>query len=157
MNISNETLEKLNEFYNYMFYDNNINEVSKDVATNIHIGFTKGPDAEYIGKTIKATKKEITFDYIIDKINKDNVYKNFSDKFNTLINNKNISAYPTTYGLGIFVGIGLRSRIEETKSDIENTLKNMGIEYTTEYSNAGYVFRYKLSKKADNIKKMLNN
>lgn len=155
MNISKQTLEMLNEIFYITFYDNFMNEVAMDKATELHIGFTKD-GTEYIGKLIKATKKEMTFDYIMSKINSDKTFKNFSSEFNKVISKFGLSAYPTSYGIGFFVAFGFRKTINETKEQIEKSLNEIGVKFTTEYSDAGWVFRYKISKAAENISILQN-
>lgn len=61
------------------------------------------------------------------------------------------SVYPTTYGIGIWVIFNWNA-----KDDIERVTKILderGIEYYNEYSEAGWVYRYKVSKRAENILK----
>lgn len=149
MNISKQTIEALNEMFSFTFYDNFTNEVEVSKATEIFIGFTK--EGEYIGKTIKAIKKEITIEYVMDKLNVDKTFKSFSNYFNSIISKFGLSAYATTYGIGVFVAVGHRNSITETKAKVEKTLAEMGIKFTTEYSEAGWVFRYKISKTSENI------
>lgn len=153
MNISKQTLEMLNEIFYFTFYDNFTNEVAMDKATELYIGFTKD-ETEYIGKSIKATKKEMTFDYIMSKINSDKTFKNFSSEFNKIISKYGLSAYPTSYGIGVFVAVGFRKSIEAIKTKIEDVLNSKGIIYKTEYSDAGWVFRYKISRSKENISKL---
>ena len=136
--------------FSFTFYDNFMNEVEVSKATEMHIGFTK--EGEYIGKAIKATKKETTIEYVMDKINADKTFKNFSNYFNSIVSKFGLSAYATTYGIGVFVAIGYRNSVAETKAQVEKTLADMGVKFTTEYSSAGWVFRYKISKATDNIK-----
>ncbi len=148
MNISKQTLALLsNEGYSYIFYDKNINEVSIENASIIHV-YCFEP---YKHKDIKALKKEITFDYIMNKINSESIYINFCNYFNGLISKYGLNAYATTYGIGLFVGFGFRSRIDEIKNNISNLLDSFGIKYSCEYSDALYVFRYKISKSKENI------
>ena len=155
MNISKQTLEMLNEIFYITFYDNFTNKVAMDKATELHIGFTKD-ETEYIGKSIKATKKEMTFDYIMSKINSDKTFQNFSSEFNKVISKFGLSAYPTSYGIGVFVAFGFRKTINETKEKIEKALNEIGVNFTTEYSEAGWVFRYKISKATANISLLQN-
>lgn len=150
MNISKNTIEILNEMFTFTFYDNYINEVEPSEATEIHIGYSK--DFQYIGKSVKATKKETTIEYILDKINADKTFKNFSEYFNKLVSNFGLSAYATSYGIGIFVAIGRRDKISESKNKVEKLLTDMGIKFSTEKSEAGWVFRYKISRSSENIK-----
>jgi len=161
MNISDITLENLNKLYSFTLTDDNINMVSKENATLLNIGFERNDKdfVNYIGKTIKATKKEITLDYIIEKINKDNVYINFCNDFKKLLPDEyknSINIYPTSYGIGIFVLFNYKNSTESIKSNIESILNKYDIEYKNEYSDAMYVFRYKISKSKENIEKIKN-
>lgn len=154
MNISKQTIEILDSLYYYSFSDDFCNVVDAKNATELRIGFTKDSEAQYIGKSIKATKKETTIEYIQTKINADKVYINFSEHFNSIVKKFNVSAYPTTYGIGIFVGFGFRDAIDSIKQKIENVLTELGVKYSTEYSDARWVFRYKISKSIDNIEQI---
>ena len=154
MNISEKTIETLKGMgYNFFFNDEFFNEVEHSKAVEIYIGFARigegQDDIEYIGKTIKATKKEMTIDYIMDKISSDKVYKNFSSEFNKVIKKFGLCAYPTTYGIGIWNIFTLND--SELKKKIENALNTIGVLYSTEYSDARWVFRYKISKSTKNI------
>lgn len=159
MNISEETINILNELYYISFTDSNINSTTPLNATHLSIGFEKfnGKETDsngysnYIGKTIKCpNKKEITLEWILSKLNTDNTFENFCEKFNKFIEGKGLNAYPTSYGIGVFSLFGGKS-IVEAKLEIETTLNFIGIKYTNEYSEAGWVFRYKISKAKENI------
>lgn len=156
MNISKQTIEQLkSEFFSFTFYDNFLNEVSPQKATELNIGFDK--DYNYIGKTIKETKKETTIDYIMCKINTDKVYVNFCNSFKKLLPTKyqnSITVYPASYGIGIFVFFDYRGQMSAIKEQIKSILDNLNIDYLTEYSDAQYVFRYKISKSKKNIDKI---
>jgi hypothetical protein len=154
MNISKETIEQLETLYTISFIDDNYNDVSIDKASILIIGFEK--EGNYIGKTIKATKKEITLDYILNKINSENVYKNFCNTFKKLLNETSLTIYPTSYGIGVWVALSSRNQSNNLKGKIETLLKKHNILYTNEYSDAGWVFRYKISKSKDNINKIDN-
>lgn len=160
MNISKETIKQLESEFSILFYDNNANIVKPENATELSVIYRYvGENIELIHKTIKATKKETTYDYVLNKINSESVYKDFSVYFNQLVKKYSFSAYPTTYGIGVFIAVGFRESINKAKHQIENELNNLGIKFTTEYSNAMYVFRYKISKEQENvnrIKKILN-
>lgn len=147
-------LDKLlkNEGWEINYYDQYTNIVPKDKAIELSI-YKFEPYYDNI--TIKPIPKKVTLEWVMNKINKDKVYKNFSESFNKLLKAKgygSINAYPTTYGIGVFVGFGLG--IAETKQTIEKLLKSLGIEFTTEYSDAMWVFRYKISKSKSNIEKI---
>lgn len=155
MNITKETIEAVEELFSYNFYDNNLNIVPYNKAEFLHIGFTKG-DFQYISKDIKSTKKEITLEYILNKINNDKTFKNFSNTFSKLIEIPGTSIYPTSYGIGVFVAFGFRDKINNIKKSIESKLDLLKLNYTTEYSEGGWVFRYKISKSQKNIT-IINN
>lgn len=156
MNISAQTVAMLEKLYIINFYDGySCESTTSEKANELHLGFDLSTD-RYIGKSIKATKKETTFEYIMDKINTDNVYKSFSDKFNELLKAKNIKAglncYPATYGIGVFNLFNAEK--SETKQTIETLLNSTGVKFENEYSEAGWVYRYKISKSAENIKRI---
>ena len=52
-------------------------------------------------------------------------------------------SYSTNYGVGVWVFFIPEKDIKETKSRIEEVLNNNGISYKNEYSDAGWVLRYK--------------
>lgn len=128
-------------------------------AAYLSIGFIKpigAEDYEYVGKQIKLPKnKFVDVSYVMQQLNKDNVYNNFSDKFKLVLDklgySNNINVYPTTYGIGIFVFLGDKSQASKLVASI---LDKAGIEYKTEYSDASFVFRYKISKSKENIAKL---
>lgn len=155
MNITKQTIEAIEELFTYNFYDNNLNIVPVNEAEFLHIGFTKS-DFQYISKDIKSTKKEITLEYILNKINKDKTFKNFSNKFSKLIEIPGTSVYPTSYGIGVFIAFGFRDKIGNIKNSIESKLNSLRLNYNTEYSEGGWVFRYKISKSQKNIT-IINN
>lgn len=148
-NISKETLSFLDENYSYGFYNDFFNESTIEKASILSIGFSK--DGEYVGKTIKPLKKEITIEYIINKINFNSIYTNFSKSFNKLIELDGYNSYPTTYGIGIFV---LFCRKTESIAKITAKLESLGIEYRNEYSDAGWVYRFRISQSKENINKI---
>ena len=159
--------------YSITYYDNYMNDVEadKDKCTNIYVGlhvkngsiaeYGKNPDtfdAEFIGKTIRVPKKkEITMEYIIGKLSNNVVYENFSRYFKSVLvklGYNGINVYPTSYGIGMFVLFSDRTYMRTAKNEIDTLLKEMGVEYTNEYSDAAWVFRYKISKSEKNISKL---
>ena len=155
MNIAADTIKQIEQYYSVCFFDKYINNVTPDKAVMLHIGWSKDGE-EYTNKTIKETKRETTFAYVMEQINKDKTYANFSNQFNKVISKLGLSAYPTTYGIGVFVAIGFRNSIDITKNLIYQELKKLDIDFTTEYSEANWVFRYKISKSKENINKLNN-
>lgn len=161
MNISKETIKILEEQYIISFIDDNLRDSTPEKATQLAVHWEKidntgnnDNDLLYVGEYIKAPKKEITIDYVANKISKKSVFKNFCNYFNGIIEKYRFNAYPTSYGIGIFVILGFRDNINETKYLIESSLNELGIEFKTEYSDAHWVFRYKISKSTENIKRI---
>ena len=119
---------------------------------------------EYDGKMIvkkeNVKSKEITIE-MIDKLIAKNekaysgYYGEFAKNMQRLLNENGLtdkfSVYPTTYGIGIWVIFNYSAKEEINK--VTKILNDREIEYYNEYSEAGWVYRYKVSKKADNIAK----
>ena len=119
---------------------------------------------EYDGKLIikkeNVKSKEITIE-MIDKLIAKNekaysgYYGEFAKNMQKLLNENGLtdkfSVYPTTYGIGIWVIFNYSAKEEINK--VTKILNDRGIEYYNEYSEAGWVYRYKVSKKSENIAK----
>lgn len=160
MNISKETIERFIKetglnikigFFNG--WDNFYNKIDfskiKEYDCITICGFTH--DGENISKWFKTPKtKEVTFDYIMNKLNQESIYRNLSDLFSKLC--KNIPVYPTTYGIGVDAFYN-RDMSKEIRM-IEDKLNELGIEYRNEFSEAGYVYRFVISKKSVNLEKI---
>ena len=93
-------------------------------------------------------------DKLIAKVEKENKteYGKFSATIQKVIDkqmpNHNFLVYPTTYGIGLWAMYNFN--FNEQASEIENILNTNKIDYKTEYSDARWVFRYKISKKEVN-------
>lgn len=120
---------------------------------------------EYDGKTIvkkeSVKSKEITIEYIDKLIAKNEkaysgYYGEFAKNMQRLLRENGISGqfsiYPTTYGIGVWVFYNFHAKDEIEK--VTKILDERGIEYYNEYSEAGWVYRYKVSKKAENLVKV---
>lgn len=118
---------------------------------------------EYDGRLIvrKETikNKEITIDYILKWIEKDKkMYRGKYGKFTLTLQKlvsthlKDFLIYPTTYGIGVWVFYNFN--FDKDKNAITELLDKCGIEYYNEYSQAKYVYRYKISKANENINKL---
>jgi len=162
MNIKESTLKQIDELYSVTYYDEYINEVSphSDKCTEINVFLEWGPagpgnydEAVMLSKSIRVpSKMEVTLDWLINKVNSCKTYESFAKYFAKLINRNDFNVYPTTYGIGV-VRIYNFNR-EKDQQFIDNLLASLGIEYSNEYSNAGWVYRYKISKSATNINKI---
>jgi len=86
----------------------------------------------------------------------DSIYGNFADHTQKLLRESDLKhtgfIYPTTYGIGIW--IFLNRDFEKCKKWVEDLLDKKELDYNTEYSDARFVFRYKISKAKANIAKM---
>lgn len=154
--LTSEIVEQIKSEYAVAFYQgNSMEQVPFEQADTIVFLFPKNDISNYIGKSFKLPKKkQVDLSYFVEKIEADSIYISFAKKFGQLINENGLSCYPTTYGIGVFVAVGYRNSINEIKSKIETLLTDRGIEYKTEYSEAGWVFRYKISKSKENIAKL---
>ena len=161
MNNLSKTLVKdltsIKDIHSVNFFDDFCNEVEPNKATEMNIIIIN--DTIDI-KTIKLPKKKlIDVGYVMNKINSNKVYESFVNDFKTLLPKKyeySINVYPTTYGIGIFVAYTQRQYILEIKKEIDSILNSKRIEYKNEPSDAGYVFRYKISKSKENINRLKN-
>ena len=93
----------------------------------------------------------------MEKINNESLYINFCNNFKSLLPekfNNSINVYPTSYGIGVFVLFSYRNENIKIKNEIENILISKGIQYKNEYSEAGWVFRYKISKSIESLSKI---
>lgn len=62
------------------------------------------------------------------------------------------SVYPTTYGIGVWVYYNWN--VEKDLTNVADLLNKWGLEYSTEFSDAHWVFRFKISKKSINLDKV---
>ena len=110
-------------------------------------------------KSFKLPKKKLVdFEWVMNKWNSEKTFVSFVADFKKMLANRgykhSINCYPTSYGIGIFVAIGCRDNIKKIKTDVDSLMDKIGVEYRNEYSEAGYVFRYVISKKKENIEKI---
>lgn len=127
-------------------------------APCLYIEYQDGGVRRLIQQKISVKSKEITAEYISKLIAKDKkaysgAFGRFADAMNKLMTaagvSRNGSVYPTTYGIGVWVFYNYRA--SETIADIEAILRANGVEYYNEFSNARWVYRFKISKKQANI------
>ena len=108
-----------------------------------------GDKGRMVVQKVSVKSKEITEDYVLKLIEKNEksykgIYGNFADKMNKLIAGRasQLSIYPTTYGIGIWIFYNFKA--EENITYVENILKEKDIEYYNEFSDAHYVYRFKI-------------
>jgi hypothetical protein len=152
----------LNENYLWFLY-NSVGNVTKGFyeATELVLSFVRlenGEAGDYIGKTIKLPKKSsnLTIEWILSKVESDKIYQNFATEFKKLLIKEyqvNLNVYPTSYGIGIdtFNYMGF---FNENKAKVEQILVKLRVLFTTEYSSASLVYRFKISKSKENIEKL---
>jgi hypothetical protein len=107
------------------------------------------------GAVIKLPKNKslVTLDWLNKKIADKMVdFKNYTGEFKDFIKKQGIKAtvYATTYGIGVELLFVRQNGLDELK----NRMTEIGLKYTTEVSDGGYVYRFKISKSADNLKKL---
>lgn len=119
---------------------------------------------EYDGKMIvhkeNTKSKEITIEYIQKLIDKnEKAYKgrygefalNMQKLLKSLGIDKRMSIYPTTYGIGVWVLYNMSA--DTDIAVLKYLLKKRGIKHTSEYSDAAWVYRFKISKEKENLEK----
>lgn len=117
-------------------------------------------DNRLICKKWPVKSKEVTYDYVIKAVEQDKKlyegpYGYFTDKFRKLMPEElkeNINVHPHLYGIGVWVFWNYQA--SKHIAAVEETLKKYDIEYTTEFSPARWVYRFKISKKASNLNKI---
>lgn len=122
---------------------------------------------EYDGKIFckkeNVKSKEITEDYVLKLVGKnkklyDGAFGAFTMQMQKICEKLGYGnyfcVYPTTYGIGIW--LFWNWKVEEQANNVENILKSAGIEYYNEYSEHRWVYRFKISKKRENLQKIFN-
>lgn len=155
-NLSPNLEEKLADagYKVYAWQDNNLYDVPKEKATLLSISTI--PYDFYTRYLIKLpSKKMVDFDYIMSAIAKkdrvDSFYINLS-KYMQKIMGSNASAldiYPTSYGIGV-VSVYNR-KITSDIQGVKDMMDKLGLQYSNEYSEGGWVYRFKVSKNAKNM------
>lgn len=137
------TPRKMNDWYN--------SEV-------LYIEYDEGDNHRTICQKVNVKSKLITVEYIDKLIAKDKkaysgTFGRFADAMNKVIKSLGYSGigavYPTTYGIGVWLFFNWRAK--ENIAEVEAILKRNNVEYYNEYSDARYVYRFKISKKHANI------
>lgn len=163
MNITDTTLQQINEVYAIDWYDDYLNTVRKENATKLYISWekTSGEDWKAVGVTLPIPKKkEITLDWVCERVTTkmggSKVMTDFSAKFKTLIKERGhhgFTVYPTSYGIGVSV-LFRGGEADTNIKEVENLLNELGVLYTTEYSDANWVYRFRISKSKENISRI---
>ena len=105
--------------------------------------------------------KEITVEYVLKLVEKDRkvyagTYGKFAMCMQKLCKERGLTnkfcVYPTTYGIGVWLFWNFNA--DKHIAQVEEIMKERNIEYYNEYSNAHWVYRFKVSKKRENIERM---
>jgi len=105
--------------------------------------------------------KTITVEYVQKLVEKDRkvyagTYGKFAMCMQRLCKERGLTnkfcVYPTTYGIGVWLFYNFNS--DKHITQVEEIMKERGIEYYNEYSDKRWVYRFKVSKKRENIERM---
>jgi hypothetical protein len=137
------------EYLNIMYSNDSHYEATPEKATYIDVAY-KTID-KYEIPSFKLPKKEIDTEWILNKISN---HINRKMNYKRLFDGLNIGGnfYNTTYGVGIFMPSWCENQINELKTRLDS----LNIKYTTQYSEAHWVYRFKFSKEQSNLE-LINN
>ena len=105
--------------------------------------------------------KEITVEYVQKLVEKDRkvyagTYGKFAMCMQKLCKERGLTnkfcVYPTTYGIGVWIFYNFNA--DKHIAQVEEIMKERDIEYYNEYSDHRWVYRFKVSKKRENIERM---
>ncbi len=94
--------------------------------------------------------------WILGKINQESIYRNFCETLKKLLDETSIELHPIPHGIGVGVAFNHRGSAEVLRKKVEVLLEETGIEYSNEYSAAGWGNRYKISKSKQNLVRIEN-
>lgn len=126
-------------------------------ATLLYVTYS---DKTFI-KKINKKSEVITANYVMQLVAKNEkayecAYGRFAIAMQKLLKDKgltrNISVYPTTYGIGVWVFYNFNA--SEHIAQVEEIMRERGIDYANEYSEHRWVYRFKVSKRQENLNKI---
>ena len=123
--------------------------------------YVEHDNGQMLVKKENVKSKEITIEYVQKLVEKDRkvyagTYGKFAIAMQKLCKERGLTnkfcVYPTTYGIGVwlFYNFNAEKHIEQ----VEEIMKERNIEYYNEYSDHRWVYRFKVSKKRENIERM---
>ncbi|WP_296864633.1 hypothetical protein [uncultured Methanobrevibacter sp.] len=150
------TGEDLRSSKNYTkdFIDKNYDYICKNaevICIVADAAWITGGESIYYGIRINAPKnKEVTLDYIHQRIEKINSARGFSlyEDMTKFIKKYKVPAEATSFGLSIWIAFGNHDKQIET---INKILTDKGIQYTTRLSPAGWCYNWVISKHKNNV------
>lgn len=122
--------------------------------------YIKYGEGKMIRRKAKTKYGEITEEYIRDLIKREEklyngAYGRVAILMRKLLDGNGFNdtmIYPTTYGIGVWAIFNWN--LEECKERVAKILDERGVDYSNEFSEAGWVYRFKISQRAGNLKKI---
>lgn len=123
--------------------------------------YVEHDNGQMLVKKENVKSKEITVEYVLKLVEKDRkvyagTYGKFAMCMQKLCKERGLTnkfcVYPTTYGIGVWLFWNFNA--DKHIAQVEGIMKERNIEYYNEYSNARWVYRFKVSKKRENIERM---
>lgn len=144
-----------NEGINVWFSDEYMNERDFDNCTICHISEMN----PYISVSIKKpVRKEFNEAFIMEVIaKKRNAKKAIRTDWHKIFGKLTIvRVYETSYGLGMCALFQSNAEFTAEVQRMADKLTELGIDFNNEFSEAHWVYRFKISKSAGNVNKILN-
>lgn len=102
--------------------------------------------------------KEVTFDYLMGKLEaylgKESSLVNLRGTFEKLLPSLRGRFYATSYGVGFDTLMMSHEGVMKATDDLKQWLKDKGIEFTNEYSDAAWVYRFRIGRSAANLSRI---
>lgn len=122
------------------------------------LGFT---EEQYVCTQFKAPKqKEVNFEYLMRKLSlfysKESSYKNLAEVFKKLVALCSSRFYVTSYGIGFDTFMLSHEQVLAATEQLEDYLARHNISFSNEYSDACWVYRFKIGKSRDNLERIKN-
>ena len=113
-------------------------------------------------KTFKLPKK-MTINWVfsriaktLEEIEKGSKFNNLSKQMSKFVKDSNLNIYPASYGIGICSTYNTFEESKKKLKPITDILDANSVEYSIRFSDAYWVVRLSISKKAENLKKLNN-
>ena len=147
MIIKQETIKKLKDLGYVVWGEKGIMSTDEGITYEEADKLVVSIDFDF--KNLKTPKhKEVTLKWVLDKINKENSYKNLSEYLRKVFG-YSIDIYPTSYGIGVDNIFG---GYENKAKKVAEKLSELGLKFRNEFSDARWVYRFIVSKDSDNMK-----
>lgn len=116
-------------------------------------------DNKYVCFGFKPPKnKEVTFEYLMGKLEaylgKESSWKNLRDTFEKLLPKLKGRFYATSYGVGFDTFMLSHEKVMRWTNELRQWLEDKGIEFTNEYSDAAWVYRFRIGRSAVNLRRI---